>query len=59
MLELQFHPLSICKKIGPILSRLAENKDLEKYIKPLHDVVLTRLLQQVCYLFIWLVCTYQ
>ncbi|KAJ3036112.1 eukaryotic translation initiation factor 3 subunit A [Rhizophlyctis rosea] len=23
-------PMSICKKIGPILSRLAENKDLEK-----------------------------
>ncbi|RKO91635.1 hypothetical protein BDK51DRAFT_20241 [Blyttiomyces helicus] len=47
ILEAQFHPLSICKKIVPILSSLTEQKDMSPYIKPLHQVILTRLLQQL------------
>ncbi|KAJ1562097.1 eukaryotic translation initiation factor 3 subunit A, partial [Nowakowskiella sp. JEL0078] len=47
ILEVQFHPLSICNKIEPIMKSLAENPDLEKYVKPLHQVVFTRLLQQL------------
>ncbi|KAI7897408.1 uncharacterized protein EV154DRAFT_597758 [Mucor mucedo] len=47
ILEVQFHPLSICKKINPIMSKLSEDKDLAKYVRPLHQVILTRLLQQL------------
>jgi translation initiation factor 3 subunit A len=42
--------LSICKKINPIMSQLAEDPELVKYVRPLHQVILTRLLQQVCIL---------
>ncbi|KAF9581093.1 eukaryotic translation initiation factor 3 subunit A [Lunasporangiospora selenospora] len=47
ILEVQFHPLSICKKIEPIMARLAEDPELVKYVKPLHKVILTRLFQQL------------
>jgi translation initiation factor 3 subunit A len=47
ILEVQFHPLSICKKINPIMTKLSEDKDLTKYVRPLHQVILTRLLQQL------------
>mgnify|MGYP000011642713 FL=1 len=47
MLEVQFHPLSICAKIEPILSQIAQDPDMANYVKPLHSVVLTRLFQQL------------
>ncbi|KAG0269874.1 eukaryotic translation initiation factor 3 subunit A [Actinomortierella ambigua] len=47
ILEVQFHPLSICKKIEPIMARLAEDPEQVKYVKPLHQVILTRLFQQL------------
>ncbi|KAF9573880.1 eukaryotic translation initiation factor 3 subunit A [Mortierella alpina] len=47
ILEVQFHPLSICKKIEPIMTKLAEDPELVKYVKPLHKVILTRLFQQL------------
>ncbi|KAI8364992.1 hypothetical protein EDC96DRAFT_481685 [Choanephora cucurbitarum] len=47
ILEVQFHPLSICKKINPIMAKLSEDKDLARYVRPLHQVILTRLLQQL------------
>lgn len=47
ILEVHFHPLSICEKIAPIISSLAQNEELAKYVKPLHQVVLTRVLQQL------------
>ncbi|KAG0367684.1 eukaryotic translation initiation factor 3 subunit A [Mortierella sp. AD032] len=47
ILEVQFHPLSICKKIEPIMTKLAEDPELVKYVKPLHQVILTRLFQQL------------
>lgn len=47
ILEVQFHPLSICKKINPIMAQLAQDVEFVKYVKPLHQVILTRLLQQV------------
>ncbi|CAM0136108.1 eukaryotic translation initiation factor 3 subunit A [Umbelopsis sp. WA50703] len=47
ILEVQFHPLSICKKINPIMTQLAEDPELAKYVRPLHQVILTRLLQQL------------
>ncbi|KAG9066688.1 eukaryotic translation initiation factor 3 subunit A [Linnemannia hyalina] len=47
ILEVQFHPLSICKKIEPIMTKLTEDPELVKYVKPLHQVILTRLFQQL------------
>ena len=47
ILEVDFHPLSICKKISPILTKIAEDPEMEKYIQPLHQVILTRLFQQL------------
>ncbi|KAJ3343381.1 eukaryotic translation initiation factor 3 subunit A [Gonapodya sp. JEL0774] len=47
ILEVQFHPLSICKRIAPVVTSLAKQPELAKYIKPLLQVVLTRLLQQL------------
>ncbi|KAI8815455.1 hypothetical protein BJ742DRAFT_783624 [Cladochytrium replicatum] len=47
ILEVQFHPLVICQKIEPIIKLLSENAELSKYVKPLYQVVLTRLLQQL------------
>ncbi|KAI9798078.1 MAG: eukaryotic translation initiation factor 3 subunit A [Piccolia ochrophora] len=47
ILEVDFHPLSICRKISPILSRIGSDSDMEKYVKPLQQVILTRLFQQL------------
>lgn len=47
ILEVDFHPLSICKKISPILSQIGSNPDMEKYVLPLQQVILTRLFQQL------------
>jgi translation initiation factor 3 subunit A len=47
MLEVQFHPLMICQNVAPILSMLSENEKYAKYVNPLHQIILTRLLQQV------------
>ncbi|TPX30121.1 hypothetical protein SmJEL517_g06243 [Synchytrium microbalum] len=47
ILEVQFHPLSICKKIAPIMQQLQANPDFAKYVRPIHQIILTRLLQQL------------
>ncbi|KAK9456542.1 hypothetical protein V1511DRAFT_494620 [Dipodascopsis uninucleata] len=47
ILEVDFHPLSICKKISPIITEIAKDADLARYIQPLHQVILTRLFQQL------------
>ncbi|WFD43183.1 eukaryotic translation initiation factor 3 subunit A [Malassezia psittaci] len=47
ILEVEFHPLSICAKIEPILEQIAQDPHMAKYVKPLHQVVLTRLFQQL------------
>ncbi|CAG8650127.1 7805_t:CDS:2 [Dentiscutata erythropus] len=47
ILEVQFHPLSICKKIEPIMNHLSQDTEMAKYVKPLHQVILTRLFQQL------------
>ncbi|KAJ9060515.1 eukaryotic translation initiation factor 3 subunit A [Entomophthora muscae] len=46
-LEAEFHPLSICKKVAPILSALETRPSEAKYVAPLREVILTRLLQQL------------
>ena len=47
ILEERFHPLSICQKIAPLMKKFSQIPSLSGYMKPLHQVVLTRLLQQL------------
>ncbi len=47
ILEVDFHPLSICQKISPILTQIGEDAEMQKYIVPLQQVILTRLFQQL------------
>ena len=47
ILEVDFHPLSICQKISPILSQIGSDPELGKYVLPLQQVILTRLFQQL------------
>lgn len=47
ILEVDFHPLSICKKISPILAQIGADPEMEKYVLPLQQVILTRLFQQL------------
>jgi translation initiation factor 3 subunit A len=47
ILEVDFHPLSICQKISPILEKIGADAEMAKYIAPLQQVILTRLFQQL------------
>ncbi|KEY70234.1 hypothetical protein S7711_04343 [Stachybotrys chartarum IBT 7711] len=47
ILEVDFHPLSICQKISPILTKIGADSEMERYIVPLQQVILTRLFQQL------------
>ncbi|KAH7405704.1 hypothetical protein DE146DRAFT_649453 [Phaeosphaeria sp. MPI-PUGE-AT-0046c] len=47
ILEVDFHPLSICKKISPILAQIGADEGMQKYVGPLQQVILTRLFQQL------------
>ncbi|KAK2747540.1 eukaryotic translation initiation factor 3 subunit A [Myotisia sp. PD_48] len=47
ILEVDFHPLSICRKISPILKQIGADPEMEKYVLPLQQVILTRLFQQL------------
>ncbi|KAL2164635.1 hypothetical protein VTH06DRAFT_3852 [Thermothelomyces fergusii] len=47
ILEVDFHPLSICQKISPILAQVGADAEMQKYIAPLQQVILTRLFQQL------------
>ncbi|KAF2109662.1 hypothetical protein BDV96DRAFT_585119 [Lophiotrema nucula] len=47
ILEVDFHPLSICKKISPILAKIGADEEMTKYVGPLQQVILTRLFQQL------------
>lgn len=47
ILEVDFHPLSICQKISPILEQIGADEAMRIYIGPLQQVILTRLFQQL------------
>lgn len=47
ILEVDFHPLSICRKISPILAQIGADESMQKYVGPLQQVILTRLFQQL------------
>ena len=46
-LEVDFHPLTVKCKLEPIFAKLAAKPELEVYMKPLYEVLLSRLLQQL------------
>ncbi len=47
LLEVQFQPLLLCQKAGPLIAALSKDPVFAKYVKPIHQVILTRVLQQV------------
>jgi len=47
ILEADFHPKSICAKVSPILSQIGAEEEMQKYVQPLQQVILTRLFQQL------------
>ncbi|KAF2154860.1 hypothetical protein K461DRAFT_276024 [Myriangium duriaei CBS 260.36] len=47
ILEVEFHPLSICQRISPILAQIGADAEMQKYVIPLQQVILTRLFQQL------------
>ncbi|PVU96736.1 hypothetical protein BB561_001006 [Smittium simulii] len=52
LLEDKFHPLSICKKLTPILrDNLSANSEEARYIPLLCNVTLTRLIQQLSQIY--------
>ncbi|GAA5897428.1 hypothetical protein JCM8208_003269 [Rhodotorula glutinis] len=50
-LEVDFNPLSITRKIEPILAELDKNPDTARYVAPLKDVVLARLFHQLAQVY--------
>ncbi|KEI41654.1 uncharacterized protein L969DRAFT_321844 [Mixia osmundae IAM 14324] len=51
ILETDFQPLLITRKIGPLLAKLAANPDYTRYVDPLKEVVLARLFQQLAQVY--------
>ncbi|KAK4574423.1 eukaryotic translation initiation factor 3 subunit A [Recurvomyces mirabilis] len=47
ILETDFHPKVICAKVSPVLSQIGADEELQKYVLPLQQVILTRLFQQL------------
>ncbi|ANB16033.1 Rpg1p [Sugiyamaella lignohabitans] len=47
ILEVDFHPLSIKKRLGPVVDKIGSDPNYQPYIKPLYQVILTRLFQQL------------
>jgi translation initiation factor 3 subunit A len=51
LIETDFHPLTACQSIAPLVSSLAEDADYAPYLAGLRDVVLSRLLQSLSKLY--------
>lgn len=47
ILEVDFHPLGIKKHIVPIITKVSEHDQFKPYFRPLYDVILTRVFQQL------------
>ena len=46
-LEEDFHPLKLCKDVESVTNILNENEELNTYVKPLQDLAVVKLLNQV------------
>ena len=47
LLEVEYNPLQLCKKVMPILEGLTGHEPLEQYVEPLKEITLVRLIKQV------------
>src|SRR5690606_36910720 len=50
LMEKKFNPLQLCQNVKPKLDFLATQPTLMQYAKPLQDLLIVRLLQQVSFL---------
>ncbi|KAH9508602.1 Eukaryotic translation initiation factor 3 subunit A [Bulinus truncatus] len=50
-LEVEFHPLSLYKKVKPIVDFIEQNEDLVQYVPQLEDIIITRVLKQVAQVY--------
>ncbi|KAH9508590.1 Eukaryotic translation initiation factor 3 subunit A [Bulinus truncatus] len=50
-LEVEFHPLSLYKKVKPIVDFIEQNEDLAQYVPQLEDIIITRVLKQVAQVY--------
>ncbi|XP_011270507.1 hypothetical protein CAOG_08853, partial [Capsaspora owczarzaki ATCC 30864] len=46
-LEFEFHPLHWSKKVEPIIARIKSDARLQQYVRPLQNIIVMRLLQQL------------
>ena len=46
-LEEDFDPLRLCKDVESVTKILSENEELNTYVKPLQDIAVVKLLNQV------------
>ena len=46
-LEVDFNPLEMCKDVESVTNILSENEELSTYVKPLQDITIVKLLNQV------------
>lgn len=51
-LEKDFCPLTICAKLAPILQQISDEPKTFKYVQPLKDVIVTRMLQQLSEVYV-------
>lgn len=47
ILEVEFHPLSIKNRLGPVIEKIGADTSYKPYVKSLYQVILTRLFQQL------------
>lgn len=47
VLEVDFHPLKIKSKLGPIIEKIGNDEAYKPYVTPLYQVILTRLFQHL------------
>jgi len=50
-LEVDFQPLSLYKKVKPIIEVVEKNEDLCQYVTQLEDIIVTRVLKQVAQVY--------
>ena len=47
LLEVEFHPLRLYKKVKSSIDFISQNDDLAQYVPALEDIIVTRVLKQV------------
>lgn len=49
-MEVEFHPLKLSHRISPSIEYINNQSDLKQYVPALQDIIITRVLKQVCIL---------